>query len=60
MRRSFMFLKNTLLDFLKITSPEGDLSMFASISAVIGPVCLQAMALSDGSEKSKSASILEI
>ena len=55
-----MFLKKTLLDFLKMTSPESDLSMLASISAVIGPVCLHAIELSDGSEKSRLASMLEL
>ena len=53
-------MKNTLFDFLKMTSPESDLSIAASIGAVIGPVCLHAIALSEGSVKSKSASILEM
>ena len=54
-----MLLKNTLLDFLNTTSPDMDLSMAAIIAAVISPVWRQAIALSEGSEKLKSASILD-
>ena len=49
-----------LLDVLNTTSPDADLSILAIILLVISPVCLQAIPMSEGSAKSKLASICEI